>query len=58
MTDSIAEFVGPPLGLIGVHESVTQARKALSDASALLVVDDGKPIAVLTRTDLLNYLSN
>ena len=24
---------------------------------ALLVVDDGKPVAVLTRTDLLNYLS-
>jgi cystathionine beta-synthase len=58
MTDSISEFVGPPLGLIGVHESVTQARQALSDSRALLVVDDGKPIAVLTRTDLLNYLSN
>ncbi|HEX3679400.1 MAG TPA: cystathionine beta-synthase [Galbitalea sp.] len=57
MTDSIAGFVGPPLGLIGVHESVTQARSALAGASALLVVDDGKPIAVLTRTDLLNYLS-
>ena len=58
MTDSIAEFVGAPLGLIGVHESVTQARAALSTATALLVVDDGKPVAVLTRTDLLNYLSN
>jgi cystathionine beta-synthase len=57
MTDSIAEFVGAPLGLIGVNESVTQARTALSKATALLVVDDGKPIAVLTRTDLLNYLS-
>jgi cystathionine beta-synthase len=57
MTDSVSEFVGAPLGLIGVHESVTQARTALSNASALLVVDDGKPVAVLTRTDLLNYLS-
>jgi cystathionine beta-synthase len=57
MTDSIAEFVGAPLGLIGMHESVTQARTALAGASALLVVDDGKPVAVLTRTDLLNYLS-
>jgi cystathionine beta-synthase len=57
MTDSIAEFVGAPLGLIGVQESVTQARSALAKASALLVVDDGKPVAVLTRTDLLNYLS-
>jgi cystathionine beta-synthase len=58
MTDSVSEFVGAPLGLIGVHESVTQARTALSTATALLVVDDGKPVAVLTRTDLLNYLSN
>jgi cystathionine beta-synthase len=58
MADSVSEFVGAPLGLIGVHESVTQARAALSNATALLVVDDGKPIAVLTRTDLLNYLSN
>jgi cystathionine beta-synthase len=58
MTDSVAEFVGAPLGLIGVHESVTQARTALATADALLVVDDGKPVAVLTRTDLLNYLSN
>ena len=57
MTDSISEFVGTPLGLIGVHESVTQARGALAGASALLVVDDGKPVAVLTRSDLLNYLS-
>jgi cystathionine beta-synthase len=57
MTDSVSEFVGPPLGLIGVRESVTQARAALAEATALLVVDDGKPIAVLTRTDLLNYLS-
>jgi cystathionine beta-synthase len=58
MTDSIAEFIGTPLGLIGVHESVTQAREALAKADALLVVDDGKPVAVLTRYDLLNYLSN
>jgi cystathionine beta-synthase len=58
MTDSIAEFVGAPLGLIGVHESVTQAREALGTADALMVVDDGKPVAVLTRYDLLNFLSN
>ncbi|HEY5320810.1 MAG TPA: cystathionine beta-synthase [Galbitalea sp.] len=57
MADSIEKFVGAPLGLIGVHESVTQAREALSTADALLVIDDGKPVAVLTRYDLLNFLS-
>jgi len=57
MTDSIAEFVGSPLGLIGVHESVTAARSALAGADALLVVGDGKPVGVLTRHDLLTFLT-
>jgi len=57
MTDSVAEFVGKPLGLIGVHESVSAARTALATADALLVIDDGKPAAVLTRQDLLTFLS-
>jgi cystathionine beta-synthase len=57
MTDSIASHVGPPLAIIGAHESVTQAREALGTTDALLVVDDGKPAAVLTRYDLLNFLS-
>ena len=57
LTDSVAELVGPPLGLIGVHESLTAARTALASADALLVTSDGKPAAVLTRQDLLTYLS-
>jgi len=57
LTDSIAEFVGAPLGLIGVHESVTTARTALASADALLVTNDGKPVGVLTRQDLLTFLS-
>ncbi|TBN55483.1 cystathionine beta-synthase [Glaciihabitans arcticus] len=57
MTDSIAEFVGKPLGLIGVHESVTAARTALASVDALLVISDGKPAGVLTRQDLLTFLS-
>jgi cystathionine beta-synthase len=57
MTDSIAEFVGAPLGLIGVHESVSAARAALAAADAVLVVSDGKPVGVLTRQDLLTFLT-
>jgi len=58
MTDAVKEFVGPPLGLIGVHESVDAAKAALATADALLVTNDGKPAAVLTRHDLLTFLSN
>jgi cystathionine beta-synthase len=57
MTDPLGKFVGTPLGLIGVHESVSAARAALATADALLVVDDGKPAGVLTRHDLLAFLS-
>jgi cystathionine beta-synthase len=57
LTDNLAEFVGPALGLIGVNESVDTAREALATADALLVIDDGKPAAVVTRHDLLAFLS-
>ncbi len=57
MTDFVRDFIGKPLGLIGVHESVSAAREALATADALLVTDDGKPAAVLTRHDLLTFFS-
>jgi cystathionine beta-synthase len=57
MTDPIRDFVGAPLGLIGVNESVAAARTALASADALLVTKDGKPAGVLTRHDLLTFLS-
>lgn len=57
MTDPVRKFIGAPLGLIGVHEAVSVARAALSKSDALLVTEDGKPIAVLTRQDLLTFLS-
>ncbi|CAN5194200.1 cystathionine beta-synthase [soil metagenome] len=57
MADAVGKFVGPPLGLIGIHESVSDARQALGKSDALLVVQDGKPVSVLTRQDLLTFLS-
>jgi cystathionine beta-synthase len=57
MTDAISSFVGAPLGLIGVQDSVSSARDALGSADALLATSDGKPAAVVTRHDLLAFLS-
>ncbi|QNO37170.1 cystathionine beta-synthase [Protaetiibacter sp. SSC-01] len=57
MTDALAAFVGAPLPLIGMNDSVTAARDALADADALLVTADGKPAAVVTRHDLLAFLA-
>ncbi len=57
MTDPIAQFTGEPLALIGLNESVAAARRALEQSDALLVTSDGKPAAVITRHDLLAFLS-
>jgi cystathionine beta-synthase len=57
LTDRVAGLVGKPFALIGMHQSVQEAREALADADALLVTSDGKPVAMLTRHDLLAFLS-
>jgi cystathionine beta-synthase len=57
LTDALAEFVAPPLGLIGMNDSVDAAREAFATADALLVTSEGKPAAVVTRHDLLAFLS-
>lgn len=57
LSDAIEGFVGAPLTLIGAGESVATARDALGVADALLVTEEGKPAGVLTRHDLLAFLS-
>ncbi|NYF08864.1 cystathionine beta-synthase [Leifsonia sp. AK011] len=57
LTDALEEFVGPPLGLIGMQDSIAAVRDALAQSDALLVTSDGKPAAVVTRHDLLAFLS-
>ncbi|HXR45353.1 MAG TPA: cystathionine beta-synthase [Pseudolysinimonas sp.] len=57
LADALAEFISPPLGLIGMNDSIDAARDAFATADALLVTSDGKPAAVVTRHDLLAFLS-
>ncbi|MGO2747683.1 cystathionine beta-synthase [Microbacterium sp.] len=56
-TDAVGAHIDGMLPLIGIHDSVEQARTALAAADALLVTEGGRPHAVLTRQDLLAYLS-
>src|SRR5690606_2707901 len=56
-TDPAGAHGGERLPLIGIHDSVAQARAALAEADALLVTVDGRPHTVLTRQDLLGYLA-
>lgn len=46
-----------PLNSISMQDSVETAREALTKSDALLVTSDGKPAAVVTRHDLLAFLS-
>ncbi|WP_099022526.1 cystathionine beta-synthase [Mycolicibacterium palauense] len=58
LADAVSEHMGPPLPLIGSGELVGDAAKTLRDCDAVMVVEDGKPAGVITRSDLLGYLSS
>jgi len=55
--DHVGEHISPPLPLIGAGEPATAAAAALKSAGAALVHVDGKPVAVLTRQDLLAFFA-
>ncbi|CDO06835.1 cystathionine beta-synthase [Mycolicibacterium cosmeticum] len=57
LVDAVADHMSAPLPLIGSGELLSTAAKTLRDYDALMVVEDGKPIGVLTRHDLLGSLS-
>ncbi|OBI39341.1 cystathionine beta-synthase [Mycobacterium colombiense] len=58
LADAVALHMSPPLPMIGAGESVSAAGKALRDWDALMVVEEGKPVGVITRYDLLGFLSD
>ena len=57
LADAVALHMSPPLPLLGAGELVSTAAQALRDADAVMVVEGGKPIGVITRHDLLGFLS-
>jgi len=57
LADPLERHMGPALPLIGVGEPVAAAVHALESADAAVVVDDGQPVGVVTRQDLLGFLA-
>ena len=49
--------MSPPLPTVGSTEDARDAVALLENADAVLVQEDGKPVGVLTRQDLLAFLS-
>jgi len=50
--------MAPPLPTIGSGEPASDAVDKLQSADAVLVQEDGKPIGVLTRQDLLGFIAS
>lgn len=57
LADPVAKHMSQPFPLIGAGENVSDATKALGETDALMVVEEGKPVGVITRHDLLGFLS-
>jgi cystathionine beta-synthase len=57
LTDQVEDHMSPPLPTIGSTEAARDAVALLEAADALLVQEDGKPVGVVTRQDLLAYIA-
>lgn len=57
LADTVEMHLGPPLPGIGAGEPIGNAVAALENADAVLVHEDGMPVGVLTRHDLLGFIS-
>ncbi|MGH3384887.1 MAG: cystathionine beta-synthase [Nocardioidaceae bacterium] len=58
LADRVEEHMSPAFPSIGADSSVGAAIAALESADAVLVQEDGKPVGVVTRQDLLGFLSS
>jgi cystathionine beta-synthase len=57
MVDPVGQHMDGPLPTVGASEPVSEAVARLETADALLVQEDGAPVGVVTRQDLLAYLA-
>ena len=54
----LSTHMSAALPTVGAGEDLQVAMAALEAASAMLVLDDGKPVGLITRSDLLGFLSH
>jgi cystathionine beta-synthase len=58
LADRVDQHMAAPLPLVGSGEPVEVARAAMEQVDAVMVVEDGKPVGVLTRHDLLGFYAS
>jgi cystathionine beta-synthase len=57
MDAPVETVMGPPLPMVGSGEPIDVAAARLADGAAVLVIDAGHPTGIVTRSDLLDFLS-
>ncbi len=57
LTDPVEQHMSAALPTVGANADAREAVALLQDADAVLVQEDGKPVGVVTRQDLLSYLA-
>ncbi|WP_265443844.1 cystathionine beta-synthase [Flexivirga meconopsidis] len=57
LADPVERHMEAPLPMIGAGEPIEGARELLTKNDALMVVQEGKPVGVLTRADLLTLFA-
>jgi cystathionine beta-synthase len=57
LADRVEQHMSDPLPSIGSGDSAANAIVALQRADALLVLEEGKPMGVVTRQDLLGFIA-
>ncbi len=58
LSDRLEKHMSPPLPALGAGESLDEAMSAFAAADAALVLVDGKPAGVVTRSDVLAFLGS
>jgi cystathionine beta-synthase len=58
LADRVEKHMGAPLPLVGASELIEVAFEALKQADAFIVLDDGRPVGVLARQDLLAHFAS
>jgi cystathionine beta-synthase len=56
--DAVDAHMSAPLPIVGAGESVQAAIDALQGSDGVVVIEDGRPMGVITRQDVLGYLAD
>jgi cystathionine beta-synthase len=54
----VSDIVEPVPPMVGMGETVTDVVERLETCTAVLVLDGGHPVGILTRSDVLTFLAS